>query len=511
MSVDTHLPPRPLPGRHLSRPGTACGPAAAPALPGDTAPGPLGRSFHEDLLDVCRRAAAAARREARPVLASCATRSPQPRPIDLWSHGRTQTERSLLWQSAWDGGFLVAFGTAHDVTAHGDSRVAVTRESWQRLSSGAVLGGRPGEGPTGIGPVLVGGFSFAPARTPKGSAWPDGLMWVPALQIRGATAAGTAEVRLNAVIHPGDNPRHVARSLIRLAARCLAAAPPATSASGEPSGAAAALTEIPSAEDWKHLVRRAVGRIGAGGFEKVVLAREVRVTAGAPFDLPAALRRLERTHPHATVFAVGRGTQTFLGATPEYLVRLTGRAVHTLGLAGTAPRGATPEQDAALARELTDSAKTRHEHDVVVRALRDALRATCTHLDEEAPRVVKLPHVQHLSTAVEGRLADTSAGILDLVERLHPTPALGGHPRAQSLDWLADNEGIDRGWYAAPVGWADTAGQGEFAVAIRSGLVDSNTASLYAGCGIVTGSDPEDEYVETCAKLRPMLHALGIG
>lgn len=511
MSVDTHLIPRPLPGRPAPRPGTARRPAPAPAPPGDTVPGPLGRSFHEDLLDVCRRAAATARREARPVLASCATRSPRQRPIDLWSHGRTRTERSLLWQSAWDGGFLVAFGTAHDLTAHGDSRVASTREAWQRLSAGAVLGGRPGEAPTGSGPVLAGGFSFAPAGTPHGSGWPDGLMWVPALQIRGATAGGPAEVRLNAVVHPGDDARRTARSLIRLAARCLTAAPLAAPASGTPGGTAATFTETPSAEEWKHLVRRAVGRIGAGGFEKVVLAREVRVTAAEPFDVPGALRRLERSQPDATVFAVGRGTQTFLGATPEYLVRLTGRDVRTLGLAGTAPRGATPAQDAALARELAGSAKTRHEHDVVVRALRDALRPTCTHLDQAAPRVVRLRHVQHLSTPVEGRLADTSAGILDLVERLHPTPALGGHPRAQALDWLAGNEGIDRGWYAAPVGWADTAGQGEFAVAIRSGLVDAGTASLYAGCGIVTGSDPEDEYAETCAKLRPMLDALGIG
>ncbi|WP_069466241.1 isochorismate synthase, partial [Actinacidiphila rubida] len=355
---------------------------------------------------------------------------------------------------------------------------------------------------------------------PSGQA--DGLMWVPALQIRGTNsgaggADSAAEVRLNAVLHPGDDPVRTARSLLRLAARCLTA-PPAPHPSADAAAdscapAVAALTEeVPPAEDWKHLVRRAVRHIGAGGFEKVVLAREVRVTSTAPFDLPVALRRLERTHPHATVFAVGHGSRTFLGATPEYLVRLTGRSVHTLGLAGTAPRGATPAQDAALARELAASAKIRHEHDVVVRALRDALRDACTAVTEApAPRVVQLPHVQHLSTAVEGRLADESAGILDLVERLHPTPALGGHPRAQSLDWLADNEGIDRGWYAAPVGWTDLAGQGEFAVAIRSGVVDSHTASLYAGCGIVTGSDPDDEYAETCAKLRPMLQALGIG
>jgi isochorismate synthase len=221
---------------------------------------------------------------------------------------------------------------------------------------------------------------------------------------------------------------------------------------------------------------------------------------------------LRAAYPGTTVFAVDHEEFTFLGATPEYLVRVDQRTVHALGLAGTAPRGATPEQDAALAGELAASPKTRHEHDVVVQMLREALKNSGVDVAADAaPSVVKLANVQHLSTKVSGDLADDStAGILDFVDRLHPTPALGGHPRKESLSWLSDNEGLDRSWYAGVVGWADPSGQGQFAVTIRSALVDGHSASLYAGCGIVADSDPEAEYAESCAKLRPMLSALRI-
>jgi isochorismate synthase len=183
--------------------------------------------------------------------------------------------------------------------------------------------------------------------------------------------------------------------------------------------------------------------------------------------------------------------------------------VHTLGLAGTVPRGATPERDDALARELAGSPKLRHEHEVVVRMLADALREACAEVSVESPRVLRLANVQHLATEVRGRLADHStAQVLDFVDRLHPTPALGGHPREAALSWLADHEGLDRSWYAGVVGWADCAGQGQFAVAIRSALLDGDAATLYAGCGLVAGSDPDAEYAETCAKLRVMTTAL---
>ncbi|MDT9683053.1 isochorismate synthase [Streptomyces sp. TRM76323] len=490
-----------------------------PALSGATALPLLGHASQDDLLDVCRRAARAARRQRRPVLASWATRLRHVDPIALWSHGRVHTDRSLLWQSAWDRGSLVALGTAHDLTAHGDSRIPATRKSWERLLHDSVTGGHPGDDlPTGQGPLLVGGFSFAAADAAAAAEspatpLPEALMWVPALQVRGSAALyPMAELRLNAVVHPDDDPEQTAKSLVHLAEQCVPEET-ATRADGTPppSRTSPAFRDLPPAEQWKDLVGQAVDRIRSGAFEKVVLAREVTVTTDVPFDLPAALERLRRTYPDATLFAVGHGARTFIGATPEYLVRLSGGNVHALGLAGTAPRGATAGLDAELEKQLTDSAKIQHEHDVVVRVLVDALHPTCAHVEAgSGPTVLKLANVQHLATVVEGRGIRPGLGILHFVERLHPTPALGGHPREESLGWLKQNEGLERGWYGGTIGWTDTSGQGEFAVAIRCALVRDNTASLYAGCGIVADSDPQEEYEETLAKLRPMRQALGL-
>lgn len=475
----------------------------------------LDLASREGLLDVCRSAVAAAVRRQRPVLASWAMPLPQIDPVRAWRRCRLITDRTLLWRSAWDRGFLVTAGSAHDLSADGEERIAAVRAAWQELAEEAVVGGGPSSTlPTGQGPLLVGGLAFAAAARTERPPLPDALMWVPALQVRGVTesltlhAAPPGELRLNAVVDPDSDPVEVSTYLMRLAEQCL---------EPQPQQARTGRTvlrervDLPSADDWKDLVGRAVSRIREGAFEKVVVAREVRCVADSPFDVPAALERLSKAYPDATVFAVRDSGHELIGASPEYLVRLSGRAVHTLGLAGTTPRGATPEQDTAYEKSLTDSAKIQHEHDVVVSMLRDALRDMCTDLAVDPfPTVLKLANVQHLSTAVVGTLPEGSTGILEFAERLHPTPALGGHPRAESLEWLTRNEGLERGWYAGAVGWTDTAGQGEFAVAIRSALVHGNSASLYAGCGIVSDSDPEEEFAETCAKLRPMLHALDI-
>ena len=480
----------------------------------------LGHAAQDDVLDVCRRAVHAARRRGRPVLASWASRLRYSDAIALWSHGRTHTERALLWLSGWDHGSLVALGTAHDLTAHGTSRIATTRRGWERLVQGAVSGGHPGDDlPTGQGPLLVGGFSFASAGepvAPRNTPLPEALMWVPAVQVRSsADLLPMAELRLNAVLHADDDPEQSAKSLVHMAEQCLPerltlrvddeSAPPLAPVS-------CAVQDLPSPARWKGLVGEAVERIRSGDFEKVVVAREVRVRAEAPFDLTVALRRLRTRFPEATVFAVGHGEHTLIGATPEYLARLHGRTVSALGLAGTVPRGSNPWHDAELERELSGSAKNQHEHEVVVRMLVRALGPLCAQVGTGGrPVVLKLANVQHLATVVRGHGVRPGLGILEFVDRLHPTPALGGHPREAALDWLSRHEGLERGWYAGTVGWSDTSGQGEFAVAIRSALVRGDTASLYAGCGIVADSDPEEEYRETLVKLRPMFHALGIG
>ncbi|MER3437841.1 MAG: hypothetical protein C4346_09775 [Chloroflexota bacterium] len=243
----------------------------------------------------------------------------------------------------------------------------------------------------------------------------------------------------------------------------------------------------------------------------MVLAREVRVRASAPFRPEDVLDRLRSANPRAMVFAFGIGDQCFLGATPELLVRLSQRTVTAHCLAGSIARGASEDEAAELAQRLLASAKDRVEHEIVVQSTEAALRAVCDEVVRapDAPYVVRSGSVQHLLTPVTGRVRN-GKGLLELLDVLHPTPAVGGFPREVALAAIREREGLDRGWYAGPVGWMDFAGDGMFAVAIRSALLTGAEACLYAGCGIVAGSEPEAEYQETCLKLKPMLAALNL-
>jgi menaquinone-specific isochorismate synthase len=211
------------------------------------------------------------------------------------------------------------------------------------------------------------------------------------------------------------------------------------------------------------------------------------------------------------LFAFGTADRCFLGATPERLVKLAGREVFVDCIAGSIARGVTDDEDERLAQVLLASEKDRTEHEVVVHAVKEALSGVCDELirPSDTPKVVRSRNVQHLSTPLRGRLSGGNC-VLDLVERLHPTPAVGGFPRDLALHAIREREGFDRGWYAGPLGWVNGNGEGEFAVAIRSALLAGNEATLYAGAGIVADSDPDAEYAETGLKLKPMLAALGV-
>jgi isochorismate synthase len=197
----------------------------------------------------------------------------------------------------------------------------------------------------------------------------------------------------------------------------------------------------------------------------------------------------------------------FAGASPERLVRIDGREVRASGLAGSAPRGKTADEDAAIAAALLANAKEREEHAMVRRALLADLAELCDDVVAPAePSLFTLPHVHHLHTALSARLR-AGHSLLDLVARLHPTPAVGGAPRDAALQFIREHEGLDRGWYAAPIGWIGR-DHGELAVALRSALVRGREAWLFAGSGVVADSDPAREYAETMLKLRPMELAL---
>lgn len=260
-----------------------------------------------------------------------------------------------------------------------------------------------------------------------------------------------------------------------------------------------------SPAEWMQVVGDAVQRIRAGELEKVVLAREVLVTADAPIPVESVLARLARSFPDCFLYLV----DGFCGASPELLVSRSNDVVRAQPMAGTAPRAGEPEADQRAAAALLASPSYRHEHQITIDAVHDTLLRFSSYVDyEPEPSVVALANVVHLATRVEGRLSHPSASILDLVEALHPTPAVCGRPAAAALTAIGDLEGFDRGRYAGAVGWIDSRGNGEFAVSIRGATIDGNQAVVVGGNGIVADSDPETELIETRAKMQAVLSAI---
>ncbi|PZO19518.1 MAG: isochorismate synthase [Leptolyngbya foveolarum] len=250
--------------------------------------------------------------------------------------------------------------------------------------------------------------------------------------------------------------------------------------------------------------------IGQNGLHKVVLADVMDVVADVPFDGVRSLQTLRQNHPDCTVFSVGNGRgQSFIGASPERLLSIRENQITTDALAGSAPRGVTPGIDTQLAQTLLNSEKERYEHRVVVEFLLKQLRSLgLTPQCETAPQLMRLFHIQHLYTPISAPLKAHRVSPLEVLSRLHPTPAVAGVPRQQACELIRQQETFDRGLYAAPIGWIDTAGNSEFIVGIRSALIDGCSARLYAGAGIVSGSQPDKELAEIKLKLQSLLNAL---
>ncbi|WP_248958526.1 isochorismate synthase [Sphaerisporangium perillae] len=259
-----------------------------------------------------------------------------------------------------------------------------------------------------------------------------------------------------------------------------------------------------TAPEWQHAVGRAVREIRSGRLEKVVLARDLVATAEHDIDVRVLLDRLAAAYPDCYTFSCAG----LVGATPELLVRHTGKAIESLVLAGTTYRGAGPAEDRAQAAALFASRKDRHEHACAVASVREALTPLCASLTvPDEPELLVLPNVQHLASRVRGRLAD-GASVLDVVAAMHPTAAVGGTPTGVALDVIRELEGMDRGGYAGPVGWIDGRGDGEWGIALRCAQIDGRRARLFAGCGIMGDSDPAAELAEAQAKFRVMRYAL---
>jgi menaquinone-specific isochorismate synthase len=245
--------------------------------------------------------------------------------------------------------------------------------------------------------------------------------------------------------------------------------------------------------------------VRAGRLAKVVLARDIVVESTEPLDVHAILLRLRASFGSSYRYSI----DGFVGASPELLVARQGDIVRSHPLAGTAPRTGDPATDARLAADLITSTKDQIEHRVVIEVVHDTLLPWCSYLDWEAePSLIAVANVQHLGTSVEGRLSHPIPSVLELVTALQPTPAVGGHPRADALAMIADLEPFDRGRYGGAVGWVDAAGNGTWAVGIRSASIEHTTARLFAGVGVVADSDPDAELAETQAKFQAMLSAI---
>ncbi|MEO1619512.1 MAG: isochorismate synthase [Cyanobacteria bacterium J06632_3] len=257
-------------------------------------------------------------------------------------------------------------------------------------------------------------------------------------------------------------------------------------------------------------VTGALSQLRQGALHKVVLADVMDVVAPQAIDVVRSLQTLRQNHPDCTVFSVGNGRgQSFIGASPERLLSINEGRLTTDALAGSASRGNTPEADAELAQALLNSEKERYEHQVVVEFIAQQLRSL--NLDPDyapAPHLLRLFHIQHLHTPMSAQFNPEKISPLDILAKLHPTPAVAGLPLQSACQLIHQHETFERGLYAAPIGWIDTKGNSEFIVGIRSALVDGHSARLYAGAGIVAGSEPKKELAEIKLKLQTLLNAL---
>ena len=378
---------------------------------------------------------------------------------------------------------LVGWGRAAASTAVGDARFQELESWWRALVGSAVV--RDEVDLPGTGPVAFGSVSYA------GSSAAGGTLVVPevVVGVRGGRAWLTT-VRADASFAgvPGSAEVQVQPDPTR------------------PEDVAFADGGLPPT-DWAAAVAEAVGRITAGELDKVVLARDLEVTSAAPLDVRWLLRRLAERYPTTWVFAV----DGLVGATPELLVRREKGLVTSRVLAGTIRPSGDDARDLALAASLARSSKDLEEHEYAVRSVADALDPHCSSMNvPETPFVLHLSNVMHLATDVTGVLDDDTSS-LTLAAALHPSAAVCGTPRDAADAVIAELEHMDRGPYAGPVGWIDADGDGEWGIALRSGVVDPHDPSrmrIFAGCGIVAGSNPVDELAESSAKLVPMRDAL---
>ncbi len=417
--------------------------------------------------------------------------------LTLWGYGETVRGRldpwaigealAPAWRFGWagrDGIVRLALGAVLTVRAAGPDRFATVgsfaEKVWQQAA--------------GWPPPLFGGFAFAPDST---DPFPAAVWFVPRWLVQGQGEEW-------AIAAYGHHEATVQEDWQRLQ-EVLA------SRSG-PSAPNPLQWSESTDRPWESAVAAALQEIDQGKLQKIVLSRALDVVAERAIDIGHAWRRLGERYPQCTRFVVRLGSATtFIGASPERLLALQpgagGWEWHSDAVAGSRPRGATPTEDQEWGDRLLQSTKDRWEHDLVVQSIVNRLGVAVP--AAAPPQLLKLHNVQHLYTPIRAIAPPLSPmATLQLLERLHPTAAVGGEPRDLALARLAQWEGLDRGWYGGPLGWMQANGESCFVVGIRSGYVQGRQARLFAGAGIVAGSEAATERAETAVKFAPLLEAI---
>lgn len=420
---------------------------------------------------------------------------------------QAQGHERFYWEDGRDQITFAGFGVATELIAWGESRYQSIQRQAQSLFRDTLVLNK--QAPLAA-PRLFGGFAFRQDFAPDNTwaAFHPAHFVLPHYQL---VQQGTESwLTINAQLPPDEDPESLIPQLheaVTTRYELLLAGVARVSQMPKPVA-----VQYPMAfPAWEQMINEATERTRTTEMSKVVLSRVCEIRFGERVNVDGALDFLAQKYATSFRFLFEpRPFHAFYGATPELLVRVNGRSLTTMGLAGSIARGKTAVADAALAQEMLNSTKDRHEHAIVVDSIRRRLEPLTDHLTiPDAPGVLQLSNIQHLYTPIAATLRQEN-GVLPLVEILHPTPALGGSPRHLAMQFIQEAEPVTRGWYGAPVGWIDHNLNGAFAVAIRSAVAQEKRVWLYAGAGIVSDSIPRKEWEETALKFRPMLEGLGL-
>ncbi len=423
-------------------------------------------------------------------------------PLSFFEAGASQyKDKRFYWQNADKTLTLVGIGHAY-ILANGktDGRFEDISDQWKQLCSILIKEEKD------IDPVLFGGFSFDEDNR-KVSEWdgfPSGYFVVPSFQLK--IEEGKTLVSINMI----TNRKEAAADFERLREERdkLIHIAQVEEFDFANQNQIIATTER-GKKQYLKAVENATDSIRKGKADKVVIARAIELQFEHDVNSVKALHAITNEQQESYQFGLQIGDSLFFGATPERLIEIKNGKAYSACVAGSIRRGKSAQEDRALGEELLGDRKNREEHQHVVSMISNIFHKYCSEvLIPKAPKLMKIRDIQHLYTSVEGTLGKEN-DIFSFVQALHPTPALGGVPTDVALEIIRQEEGMDRGYYAGPIGWTDASGNGEFAVAIRSALLMSDRAYLYAGGGIVADSVPELEYDETWVKFRPVLRALG--